>query len=66
LRKVATSGQTFENGIGDMNIKLGLRALLLLAFISISTAVIVKPELIGGAHASTLQTINSVVPIGHH
>lgn len=42
-----------------MNITLGLRALALLAFVAASTAVIVKPELIGGARAP--QALNSVV-----
>lgn len=46
-----------------MNIALGLRALALLAFVAASTAVIVKPDLIGGAPASP-DTLSSVVAIG--
>ncbi len=46
-----------------MNITLGLRALSLLAFVALSTAVIVAPELIGGADG--LETISSFVAISH-
>ena len=46
-----------------MNITLGLRALSLLAFVALSTAVIVAPELIGGA--DSLETISSFVAISH-
>ena len=48
-----------------MNVTLGLRALALLAFVAISTAVIVEPEFIGGLAASDLETIASVVAISH-
>ena len=48
-----------------MNITLGLRALSLLAFVVISTAVIVEPELIGGAAAADLETMQSIVAVSH-
>lgn len=48
-----------------MNIFLGLRALALVAFVALSTAVIIEPELIGGAAAADLETINSVVAVSH-
>jgi hypothetical protein len=46
-----------------MSINLGLRALALLAFVALSTAVIIEPELIGGVAAADLETIQSVVAI---
>ncbi len=46
-----------------MNITLGLRALTLLAFVALSTAVIVSPELIGGA--DNLETLGSMMAISH-
>ena len=46
-----------------MNLTLGLRALALLAFIAISTAVIVQPALIGGAASPVA---DAVVALGHH
>lgn len=48
-----------------MNITLGLRALGLLAFLVISTAVIIEPELIGGAAAADLETMQTMVAISH-
>ena len=48
-----------------MNITLGLRALTLLAFVAISTAVIIEPELIGGAAAADLETMQSLVAVSH-
>ena len=48
-----------------MNITLGLRALSLLAFVAISTAVIIEPELIGGAAAADLETMQAMVAISH-
>ena len=47
----------------QMNITLVFRALALLAFVAASTAVIVIPELIGGARAP--QTHHAVVAIAH-
>ena len=46
-----------------MKITLVLRALALLAFVAASTAVIVKPELIGGVRAP--QTHHAVVALAH-
>ena len=46
-----------------MNIPLGLRALALLAFVAASTAVIVKPELIGAP--ATPSALTPVVALGH-
>jgi hypothetical protein len=48
-----------------MNITLGLRALTLLAFVAASTAVIVVPELIGGASAADRDVLNLIVAINH-
>lgn len=47
-----------------MNLQLGIRALALLALVAASTAVIVKPDLIGGAAAQS-PTLNTVFVIGH-
>ena len=44
------------------NIQLGLRTLLLVALVAFSTAVLVKPELIGG---STL-AIGAIPVVAHH
>ncbi|HEY0490237.1 MAG TPA: hypothetical protein VGD30_12030 [Telluria sp.] len=46
-----------------MNITLVLRALALLALVAASTAVIVKPELIGGARTSPVH--HAVVALAH-
>ena len=48
-----------------MNFHLGLRALGLLAFVAASTAVIVKPELIGGAKGPLSPALNTVFVVGH-
>ena len=48
-----------------MNLALGLRALALLAFVAASTAVIVKPELLGAAKA-TPGLLIPVVAIGRN
>jgi hypothetical protein len=48
-----------------MNITLGLRALTVLAFVAVSTAVIIEPELIGGIAAADLETLQSIVAISH-
>lgn len=48
-----------------MNITLGLRALTLLAFVAVSTAVIIEPELIGGTAAAELETLQSIVAVSH-
>ena len=48
-----------------MNLHLGLRTLALLALVVASTAVIVKPDLIGGAKASLSPALNTVFVVGH-
>jgi hypothetical protein len=48
-----------------MNITLGLRALLLVAFVAAATAVIIEPELIGGIAAADLDAIDLIFPISH-
>ena len=48
-----------------MSITLRLRALALLAFVALSTAVIIEPELIGGIAAADLETMHSGVAISH-
>ena len=48
-----------------MNITLELRALTLLALVAISTAVIIEPELIGGAAAADLETMQSMAAVSH-
>lgn len=46
-----------------MSLQLGLRTLALLAFVAVTTVVIVKPDLIGGAQA--LQpALNTVLVVG--
>lgn len=46
-----------------MNLHLGLRALALLAFVAATTAVIVKPDLVGGARASQ-PALNTLLVVG--
>ena len=48
-----------------MKPQLGLRTLALLAFVAASTAVIVKPELIGGYQSPQSPTLNAVLVLGH-
>ncbi len=48
-----------------MKLQLGLRTLALLAFVAASTAVIVKPELIGAAAAPQSPTLNNMLIVGH-
>jgi hypothetical protein len=48
-----------------MTLHLGLRALAVLALVAASTAVIVKPELIGGAKASQSPAFNTLFVVGH-
>jgi hypothetical protein len=47
-----------------MTIPLGLRTLAVLALVAASTAVIVKPELIGGAAAHGPNLLNLAAPLG--
>lgn len=46
--------------------QLGLRALALVAFVVLSTAVLVQPELIGGSAPATTLAIGSIPAITHH
>jgi hypothetical protein len=48
-----------------MNLQLGLRTLLLLAVVAASTAVLVAPELLGGAEAGTAHALMSMLVVGH-
>jgi hypothetical protein len=48
-----------------MKLQLGLRTLALLAFVATSTAVIVKPELIGAAAPAQSPTLNNMLIVGH-
>ena len=49
-----------------MTIALGLRALALLALVAASTAVIVNPELVGGADGDISPIVAAVVSIGRN
>lgn len=46
----------------DMNLRLGLRTLALLALVIVNTAVLVNPELIGGSASA----ISAIPVVGHH
>jgi len=48
------------------NVEVGLRALALVAFVAISTAVLVVPELIGGTESGTALAIGSIPALTHH
>jgi hypothetical protein len=48
-----------------MNITLGLRAVALLAFVAVSTAVIIEPELLGGMAAAELETLDLILAVSH-
>ena len=47
-------------------LQLGLRSLALVAVVLASTAVLVKPELIGGSGPATALAIGSIPVVGHH
>jgi hypothetical protein len=49
-----------------MNLQLGLRTLALLALVAASTAVLVKPELIGGPGTATAPAFAAALAIGHN
>jgi hypothetical protein len=49
-----------------MNLQLGLRTLALLALVAASTAVLVKPELVGGQGGSTAPAIGAMLAVGHN
>lgn len=46
--------------------QLGLRTLALLALVVASTAVLVRPELIGGSAPGTALAIGSIPVLAHH
>ncbi len=48
------------------NFELGLLALALVAFVALSTAVLVQPELIGGSAKGTALAIGSIPAVTHH
>ncbi|GAB3434897.1 hypothetical protein NX773_16655 [Massilia solisilvae] len=49
-----------------MNLQLGLRTLGLLLFVAASTALLVKPELIGAPHAGTGPAFAAVLAVAHN
>ena len=49
-----------------MNLQLGLRTIALLALVAISTAVLVMPELIGGADHGVTMALSTIPVVGHH
>jgi hypothetical protein len=49
-----------------MNLQLGLRTLALLALVLASTAVLVKPELVGAPHGDTAPAIAAMLVVGHN
>lgn len=49
-----------------MNIRLGLRTLGTLVLVAASTAVLVRPEIIGGSAPATAMAIGSIPVVGHH
>lgn len=49
-----------------MNLQLGLRTMALLALVAISTAVLVMPELIGGADHGVTTALSTIPVVGHH
>jgi hypothetical protein len=59
---------TIDNGMSEMamNLQLGLRTLALLALVAASTAMLVKPELIGAPAASTASAFAATLAIGHN
>jgi hypothetical protein len=50
----------------QMNLHLGLRALALLAFVAMCTAVLVKPGLAGAPSGVTEAAVASMLVIGHN
>jgi hypothetical protein len=49
-----------------MNYQLGLRTLGLLMLVIASTAVLVRPELIGGSSSATAPALVSMLAVGHN
>jgi hypothetical protein len=58
---------TIETGMDEMamNYQLGLRTLGLLAFVALATAVLVKPELVGG-RAANAPAFAAMLAVGHN
>ena len=54
----------------SMSFPLGLRTLAhtlaILALVAVSTAVLVKPELIGGSGAGVTTALSTIPVLGHH
>jgi hypothetical protein len=59
---------TIETGMDDMamNLQLGLRTLALLVLVAASTAVLVKPELIGAPRSATAPAFAAMLVVGHN
>lgn len=49
-----------------MSLHLGFRTLALVALVAASTAVLVKPDLIGGSPAATSPAIALMLGVGHN
>lgn len=49
-----------------MNLQLGLRTLALLALVAASTAVLVKPDLIGAPGTATAPAFAAMLVVGHN
>jgi len=49
-----------------MNLQLGLRTLALLLLVAASTAVLVKPELVGAPQAATAPAFAAMLAVGHN
>ncbi|MEH6434128.1 hypothetical protein [Massilia sp. DD77] len=49
-----------------IGLQLGLRTLALLALVAVSTTVLVKPDLIGGAGHGVTMALSSIPVVGHH
>jgi hypothetical protein len=49
-----------------MNLQLGLRTLALLVLVAASTAVLVKPELIGAPRSATAPAFAAMLVVGHN
>lgn len=60
--------RTIDTGMSEMamNLQLGLRTLALLALVAASTAMLVKPELIGVPGAASASAFAATLAIGHN
>lgn len=60
--------RTIETGMSEMimNLQLGLRTLALLALVAASTAVLVKPDLIGAPGTATAPAFAAMLVVGHN